>query len=97
MTVYLDIVFIENTLMNYIILITTGIICKEKIKQIRIIIAGILGSIYAVAFYITRFSITVFQYSCCFAKEFLVSGRISLLGIAGTLGFLVCKNKVRFQ
>ena len=59
MTVYLDIVFIENTLMNYIILLTTGIICKEKIKQTRIIIAGILGSIYAVAFYITRFSIYI--------------------------------------
>lgn len=59
MTVYLDIVFIENTLMNYIILITTAIICKEKKNQIRILISSILGSIYAVCFYITRFPIYI--------------------------------------
>lgn len=57
MTVYLDIVFMENILMNYIILITTGIICKKKMKQAKLIISSIIGSIYAVAYYITEFEI----------------------------------------
>ena len=52
MTIYLDIVFVENIIMNYIILFATGIICKEKIRQIRIIISSIIGSIYSVAYYI---------------------------------------------
>lgn len=54
---YLDIIFIENTLMNYVILLTTGIICKAKIKQTRILIASTLGSIYTISYYITKFSI----------------------------------------
>ena len=59
MTVYLDIIIIENTLMNYIILLATGVICKEKIKHLRFIIASIIGSIYAVAYYITKLSIYI--------------------------------------
>lgn len=57
MTIYLDIVFIENILMNYIILMTTGIICKKKIKKTRLIISSIIGSLYSVAYYITQFEI----------------------------------------
>ena len=52
MTVYLDIVFLENLCMNYIILFATGYIMKLKMKQIRIILSSILGSIYAVLVYL---------------------------------------------
>ena len=34
MTVYLDVVFLENIIINYIIIYATGIISKTKIKQI---------------------------------------------------------------
>ena len=54
MTIYLDIVFVENIIMNYIILFATGVKSKEKIRQIRIIISSIIGSIYSVAYYITE-------------------------------------------
>ena len=37
MTIYVDVVLIENLLMNYIIIFATGTILKIKIKQ-RIII-----------------------------------------------------------
>lgn len=57
MTVYLDIIFWENTLMNYIILITTGFVCKQKIQQIRLIISSMIGSLYAVTYYITEIKI----------------------------------------
>jgi len=51
MTIYLDIVILENICMNFIILFATGIINKTKIKYIRIFIASLLGAIYAVIGY----------------------------------------------
>ena len=48
MTIYLDIIFLENLCMNYIILFATAIILKNRPKHLRIIISSILGSIYAI-------------------------------------------------
>ena len=45
MTVYLDIIFIENLIINYIILYATGIISKSKIKQTRLIMSNELRRI----------------------------------------------------
>ncbi len=67
MTIYLDIVFVENIIMNYIILFSTGLICKEKIKQMRLVISSIIGSIYSVAYYITEITL----YATIIAKIFL--------------------------
>ncbi len=52
MTIYLDVVLLENLCMNYIILFATGYILKIKLKQLRIIISSLLGGIYAVVFYL---------------------------------------------
>ena len=52
MTIYLDIIFIENMCMNYIILFATGYIAKIKINQIRILISSCLGSTYAILMYL---------------------------------------------
>lgn len=57
MTVYLDIILIENICMNCIILLATGLIVKNKIKGIRILLSSLLGSIYAVISYITKIEI----------------------------------------
>ena len=51
MTVYVDVVFMENLFMNYIILFATAVINKVDIKLIRILLSSILGSIYAVVSY----------------------------------------------
>ena len=51
MTIYVDVVLIENLIMNYIILLATGLILKIKIKHIRLIIAGLLGAIYSIVSY----------------------------------------------
>lgn len=48
MIVYLDVIFLENLCMNYIILFATGIIHKVKIKQTRCILASVIGSVYAI-------------------------------------------------
>ena len=57
MTIYIDVVFFENLIMNTIILIATGIILKQKIKWIRIILGGSLGAIYSIMTYISTLQI----------------------------------------
>lgn len=57
LTIYLDVIFLENLLMNYIIIYACKTIIKEKTKQIRIIIASTIGSIYAVSLYIFNMQI----------------------------------------
>lgn len=51
MTIYLDIIFLENILMNYIILYATGFVQKKSMKNIRIIIASTIGALYAIITY----------------------------------------------
>lgn len=69
MTVYLDLIFIENVLMNYIILFATTIIVKNKtnLKQIRLLISSSIGSIYAIIVYLDILSV----YSNIFSKIIL--------------------------
>lgn len=54
MTIYLDVVFIENVCMNSIILFTTGLVTKSKCKAVRIIISATLGAIYVIGKYLTN-------------------------------------------
>ena len=51
MTVYVDIVLIENLCMNYIILFATGFIIKTKLHHIRMIFSALIGGIYAILSY----------------------------------------------
>ena len=53
MTIYIDVVFIENLIMNYIILFATSIIIKVKVKHIRLILASSLGAIYSIIAYMS--------------------------------------------
>lgn len=53
MTIYIDVVFIENLIMNYIILFATGIIIRIKIKHMRLILASVLGAIYSIVAYMS--------------------------------------------
>ena len=57
MTVYLDLILIENIIMNYIIILTTSIICKEKSKHIRFILASTIGAVYSIVQYISNLEI----------------------------------------
>ena len=56
-TIYIDIIFLENLIMNSIILYATAIILKIKPKIIRIILASAIGSIYAIIIYVTQITI----------------------------------------
>lgn len=57
MTIYIDVIFLENLFMNYIILFATGIILKLKMKAFRILISSIIGSIYAIIVYTSTMEI----------------------------------------
>ena len=56
-TIYVDIVLLENLCMNYIILFGTAYIMKIKVKHIRILLASLIGAVYAVVAYAGVFPI----------------------------------------
>lgn len=57
MTIYVDVVLIENLLMNYIILFATGVILKVNIKHMRLVLASLIGAIYTIIAYMSAFKI----------------------------------------
>lgn len=52
MTVYLDVVFFENILMNYIILFACGVLLKVQIKKWRILASASIGAVYTIVMYL---------------------------------------------
>lgn len=67
MTLYVDIIFLENVFMNSIILLATGIILKDKTKIIRNLISSSIGAIYAIIIYTSHIEL----YSNIFLKIML--------------------------
>lgn len=57
MTIYLDVIFLENMVINYIILYATGVILKERIKQSRLIMGSTIGAIYSIIYYLFKLKI----------------------------------------
>jgi len=48
LTIYLDVILLENLCMNYIILFATGLIHKVKIKAWKLFVASLIGGIYSI-------------------------------------------------
>lgn len=48
LTIYLDVILLENLCMNYIILFATGLINRVKIKAWRLFVASLIGGIYSI-------------------------------------------------
>ena len=57
MTIYLDLILLENIVMNHIIILATGMICKVNIKNIRVFLSSLLGAIYAIMTYLVDIEI----------------------------------------
>ena len=55
MTIYIDVILLENVCMNYIILFGTAYISKIKRKHIRLILSSLIGAVYAVLAYTNIF------------------------------------------
>ena len=56
-TIYIDIIFLENLIMNAIILYATAIILKIKPEMLRIILSSAIGSLYVIIEYVTEITI----------------------------------------
>lgn len=67
MTIYIDVIILENLIMNYIILYATSIISKIKANPIRMILSSLIGAIYAIISFISQMQI----YSNLFFKIIL--------------------------
>ena len=52
MTLYIDLILLENIIMNYIIILATGMICRVNIKHFRLLVASLIGAIYAILVYL---------------------------------------------
>ena len=52
MTIYVDLILLENVVMNYIILVATSIISKSKISLIRSLISATIGGMYSILNYL---------------------------------------------
>lgn len=57
MTIYVDILFLENLILNSIILYASTIILKAKIRHFRIWTASSLGAIYVVIYYVFKIKV----------------------------------------
>ena len=57
MTIYIDIIIVENLIMNYIILYATGLISKSKKSYLRMFWASLIGAIYATLEYVLKVNI----------------------------------------
>ena len=57
MTIYLDVIFLENIVINYIILYVTGLISKSKIKQRKLLLGALTGAFYSVIYYLLKLKI----------------------------------------
>ena len=67
MTIYLDVIFLENIVINYIMLYVTGIISKAQIKQKKLIAGALIGAIYSIIYYLLKLKL----YSNCIIKIIL--------------------------
>lgn len=86
MTVYIDIVILENLAMNYIILIATALIGKYDIKIARNMIASTVGGIYAIINYMIKFSVI---------QNLIFKIAVSVLMIIITFGVYNIKSLVK--
>lgn len=67
MEVYIDVIFLENLFMNYIILYATCVVVKEKIRPVQMLISSVVGGVYAILLYSSFCTI----FSNIFLKFFL--------------------------
>ena len=67
MTIYIDVVLLENLCMNYIILFATAYILKKRRNHIRLLLSAFLGGVYSILSYMQIMDI----YSNTFIKIML--------------------------
>ena len=61
MIVYVDVIFLENLILDSIILLATGIICNRKIKIFKIAVASTIGSLYTIFSWFIKKDFIIFK------------------------------------
>ncbi len=56
MTIYIDVVILENFIINYFLILTTTQIMSVRVKTINIFLASFLGSVYTLFIFIPEFN-----------------------------------------
>lgn len=62
MTIYLDIVFLENFLLNYIIMLSTKLITSVNSKNYKLVISSALSSLYSIIIYVWNIDIWIIRF-----------------------------------
>ena len=57
MVIYIDMLFLENFILDFIILYVTGLISKNKIKFLKLLLGSALGAIYVVMYYFIKINV----------------------------------------
>ena len=57
MVIYIDMLFLENFVLDFIILYVTGLISKNKIKFLKLLLGSALGAIYVVMYYFIKINV----------------------------------------
>lgn len=97
MTIYLDVIFIENLFMNYIILFTTGFIVYGfahhiRFYNLRLIFSSFIGAIYATLSYIK-----IFRFCYTFSIKIAVSFLMCMVAFNFNVKFNVSSLKSFFK
>ena len=56
-TVYIDVLFVVNLIINYVLLLASGVLSKVKRKRLRILFGAFIGALYAVLIFFPDFSV----------------------------------------
>ena len=87
MTIYLDIVFLENFLLNFIIIFSTSLITKSKTTLFKMVITSAFGSLFSISEYI--------YFGIKENEKFIFKFVLSIVMINMTFGFK--KKKLLFN
>ena len=74
MIIYVDVIFLENFILDFIILLATSIISNNKIKIFRLILASLIGSIYTIVSFIFRVNNFILKIIISFLIVFICFG-----------------------
>lgn len=91
MTFYIDLILLENIIMNYIIILATGMICRLNISYIRIFLSSLVGAIYAIFIYVVEIEIYSNQIT-----KFLVSVCMVYISFSSTSIKVILKQLLIF-
>lgn len=86
MIVYVDVIFFENLILDFIILLATGVICNRKIHIFRIILASFIGSTYTIGIFILGLDNIILKIIMSFLIIFISFGFNSKKGFLKNIG-----------